>query len=130
MHVEKNLKLLVSSHCLSLFILLMCCPPQKAVAVIPAHDTALAALAFNQSGSKLATASTTVSNGRLWLLRIHMYACKVLYTQVLNYTRNIVHGYMYCTSLNNMCITWNLGEEARFHEHMYKMYIVCTTAWK
>ena len=33
---------------------------QRAVASIPAHDTPLAALAFNSSGSKLATASTTV----------------------------------------------------------------------
>ena len=34
---------------------------QKAVAAITAHDTALAAVAFNSNGSKLATASTTVS---------------------------------------------------------------------
>ena len=33
----------------------------KAVAVIPAHDSPLAALAFNSSGTKLASASTTVS---------------------------------------------------------------------
>lgn len=33
----------------------------KAVAVIPAHDSPLAALAFNYSGTKLASASTTVS---------------------------------------------------------------------
>lgn len=34
----------------------------KAVAVIPAHDSPLAALAFNYNGTKLASASTTVSN--------------------------------------------------------------------
>ena len=33
----------------------------KAVAVIPAHDSPLAALAFNYTGTKLASASTTVS---------------------------------------------------------------------
>ena len=33
----------------------------KAVAVIPAHDSPLASLAFNHNGTKLATASTTVS---------------------------------------------------------------------
>ena len=33
----------------------------KAVAVIPAHDTPLAALAFNSTGTKLASASSTVS---------------------------------------------------------------------
>lgn len=32
----------------------------KAVAVIPAHDSPLAALAFNSTGTKLASASTTV----------------------------------------------------------------------
>lgn len=37
----------------------------KAVAVIPAHDSPLAALAFNYSGTKLASASTTVSCLRL-----------------------------------------------------------------
>ena len=35
----------------------------KAVAVIPAHDSPLAALAFNSTGTKLASASTTVSIG-------------------------------------------------------------------
>jgi len=34
----------------------------KAVAAITAHDTPLAALAFNVTGTKLATASTTVSH--------------------------------------------------------------------
>ena len=56
------------------------CPPQngevqvfdavnlKAVAVIHAHDSPLAALAFNYSGTKLASASTTVSNFSLLAL--------------------------------------------------------------
>ena len=34
----------------------------KAVAVISAHDTPLAALAFNSNGTKLASASSTVSD--------------------------------------------------------------------
>ena len=33
----------------------------KAVAAIPAHDSPLAALAFSNSGNKLASASNTVS---------------------------------------------------------------------
>ncbi len=33
----------------------------KAVAVIPAHDSPLAALTFNSTGTKLASASATVS---------------------------------------------------------------------
>ena len=44
---------------------------QKAVAAITAHDSPLAALAFNVTGTKLATASTTVS----YSLGCHSLVC-------------------------------------------------------
>ena len=46
---------------LAAIVLSFSLPHQKAVAAITAHDTPLAALAFNVTGTKLATASTTVS---------------------------------------------------------------------
>ena len=46
---------IVLNHCSPLSF-----PHQKAVAAITAHDTPLAALTFNVTGTKLATASTTV----------------------------------------------------------------------
>jgi len=49
-------------YVLSLPLLISPSATQKAVAAITAHDTPLAALAFNVTGTKLATASTTVSH--------------------------------------------------------------------
>ena len=44
----------------------LCSPSlQRAVAAITAHDSPLAALAFNSVGTKLATASTTVRGNTL-----------------------------------------------------------------
>ena len=47
-----------NEHCYSFVVSLSF---QRAVTMIPAHDNALAALAFNSLGTKLATASEKVS---------------------------------------------------------------------
>ncbi len=62
----------------------------KAVAVIPAHDSPLAALAFNSTGTKLASASTTVSSN----------SAHIMVLEIVDSKRCTVPSAIYCTAGN------------------------------